>query len=324
MEYKDYYKILGVDRKASADEIKKAYRKQARKYHPDVSKEANAEERFKAVNEAYEVLQDAEKRRAYDTLGSNWQQGQNFRPPPGWENQFNGGFGGAGGGFSDFFESLFGGMGGMGGGRAGFQGGGFQGGRPGGRGRTRPAKMEDQQFRLQITVEEAYEGSSKRLTLPLQQLDNHGHLQREDKTLEVKIPAGVKAGQVIRLSGQISAPPGMQPGDVKLEIQYTDHPRYRVEERDVFADLPLAPWEAALGAKVDFKTPSGTIQLNIPANARSGQKLRLRGRGLPGGRNSDAGDLFAVIQLVTPPANSDAVKAAYEQLAEASQFNPRA
>lgn len=306
MEYKDYYKILGVSRDADQEAIKKAYRKLARKYHPDVSKADDAEEQFKAVAEAYEVLKDAEKRQAYDTLGSQWQQGQNFRPPPGWEGHFSGGgFGGGdAGAFSDFFESLFGG------GRA---RGGHQG--------YRQRRGRDQHFRLRIDVEDAYHGALKRLNLPLEEVTAEGQLRRGERTLEVKIPKGISAGQVIRLSGQSSAPAGVTPGDILLEVSFSEHPRLQVEGRDVIAELPLAPWEAALGATVKLQTPQGEVQLKVPANARAGQRLRLRGRGLPA---KTPGDLYAILKIVIPPADSEAVKEAYRRLAEVSGFDPRA
>lgn len=336
MEYKDYYRILGVGRDASQDEIKKAYRRQARKYHPDVSTEPQAEERFKEVNEAYEVLQDKEKRHAYDTLGSHWRQGQDFRPPPGWDGaQFQSGFEGMGGGFSDFFESLFGGLGrGAGGGRSsgfsgrgfgqqGFGGAGFGGQRAGYR--SAPARSEDQHYRLQVTVEEVYAGAVRRVTLPGQQVQADGSVKRNDKTLEVKIPKGVGHGQVIRLAGQAPTTPGVAAGDVLLEIQIQDHPRYRLEGRDVLAELPLAPWEAALGTAAVIVTPAGSFQLKIPANARSGQRLRLPGKGLPGAKKGDsAGDFYALLQILVPPADRPEVKEAYEALARVSGFNPRA
>lgn len=316
MEYKDYYKILGVERSASADEIKKAYRKLARKYHPDVSKEPDAEERFKTVNEAYEVLHDKEKRQAYDTLGSSWRQGQDFRPPPGWDGQgfegFGQGFNRGGSGFSDFFETLFGG--GMGGG---FRSHGFGGG-------AQHSQVQDQQYRLAVSLEDVIQGAVKRITLPVRNVTSDGRVMQTDKTLEVKIPVGVKAGQVIRLAGQADAAPGRRAGNVLLEIEYQAHPRYQVEGADLYADIRLAPWEAALGAKVDFETPTGKTQLSIPANARAGQKLRLRGKGLPAGKSGEtAGDLYAVIQIVLPPADSDEVKNAYQELARVSGFSAR-
>lgn len=330
MEYKDYYRILGLERNASQDEIKKAYRRLARKFHPDVSSEPRAEERFKEVNEAYEVLYDEEKRRAYDTLGSHWRQGQDFRPPPGWQGgQFHTGFEGMGAGFSDFFESLFGGLGRAPGGRgAGFSGrGGFTGAGFGGQSggfRSAPTRGEDQHYRVQVSVEEAYAGTVRRVTLPNHQVQSDGSVRRSDKTLEVKIPKGVSHGQVIRLAAQATAAPGISPGDVLLEVQIQDHPRYRLEGRDVVSDLALAPWEAALGAEVVISTPAGSFQLKIPANARSGQRLRLPGKGLPTSNKGElAGDFYAQLQIVVPPADRPEVKAAYEALARASGFNPR-
>ncbi|GAB4193344.1 MAG: DnaJ C-terminal domain-containing protein [Wenzhouxiangellaceae bacterium] len=303
MEYKDYYKILGVKRDASADEIKRAYRKLARQYHPDVSKAADAEDRFKEVAEAYEVLKDKDKREAYDNLGSQWRQGQSFRPPPGWETQFSGG-GGFGGGFSDFFESLFGGVG-----AGGFHSHPFADG-------GRRAQARDQKYRLTIDLEDALHGAVKRITVPLTEMAD-GQLRQREKTLEVKIPKGIASGQVIRLGGQAGGD-GVGGGDLLLEIEIREHPRFRIEGRDLYVDLPLAPWEAALGGKVTLRGPAGEMQLTIPANARSGQRLRLRGKGLPG---SSPGDLYAVLNIVLPPADSEEVRQAYQKLAEVSGFS---
>ena len=310
MEFKDYYKILGLAREATQDEIKRTYRRLARKYHPDVSKESDAEERFKEVSEAYEALKDPEKRAAYDRLLSGeWQAGQEFTPPPGWDAGFEfsgGGFTGADAGqFSDFFEALFGG------------GSAFGRGRHGGAG----LRGEDHQARVQIGLEDAYHGATRTLTLQVPEVDARGRVTMRPHTLNVKIPPGITEGQKIRLSGQGGAGMGgAARGDLYLEILFESHPLYRVEGRDVYLNLPLAPWEAALGATVAVPTLGGTVDLKVPAGAQSGQKLRLKGRGLPG---SPAGDQYVVLQIRTPKAETSEHRRLYEQLARAMPFNPR-
>jgi curved DNA-binding protein len=311
MRYKDYYKILGVERTATQDEIKRAYRKLARKYHPDVSKEPEAEERFKEVNEAHEVLQDAEKRAAYDRLGANWKAGQDFTPPPGWDTgfEFSGGVGRGDGDFSDFFENLFG---------QGGPFGGFQGTR--GRGGFR-MRGQDHRARIRIPLEDAFHGGERAIRLETPQIDAHGRVSLHPHTLKVRIPAGVGAGQQIRLAGRGEPGAGGGPaGDLFLEIEFEPHPLYTVEGRDIYLNLPITPWEAALGARVAVPTLGGAVDMKIPAGARSGQKLRLKGRGLPG---RPAGDQYAVLQIVTPPADSAKAKHFYEDMARALPFNPR-
>ncbi|HRX69945.1 MAG: DnaJ domain-containing protein [Candidatus Competibacteraceae bacterium] len=315
MEYKDYYQILGVNRDASEEAIKKAYRRLARKYHPDVSKESSAEERFKEVAEAYEVLRDKEKRAAYDRLGSNWRAGQEFRPPPGWQGRGGGSHTHAGGfssrDFSDFFESLFGGMGGR---------GGFSG--MGGMGGGFATAGQDQTIGLEINLEEAYQGGSRTLQLQTPERDNSGQVVNRTRTLNVKIPAGVTNGQKIRLSGQGSAGMGGGPrGDLYLEVSIKPHHLYKLRGRDISVELPLAPWEAALGCKVEVPTLGGMVTLNIPANAKNGQKLRLRGRGLPG---DPPGDQFAVLRIVNPPADTETARETFERMKRELPFNPRA
>ena len=296
MEYKDYYKILGVSRSADQDEIKKAYRRLARKYHPDVSKEKDAETRFKEVSEAYEVLKDPERRATYDQLGT-YRQGQDFRPPPGWR----GGFGGAdGSAFSDFFESVFG------------QGSPFGEGPFGGRRRRGAVKGADEKARISIALEDAYHGASKNV-----RLEGTGSRQ-----LKVKIPAGITEGRQIRLSGQGRPGPGGGPaGDLYLEIHITPHPLYRVDGRDLFLDLPIAPWEAALGSTVKVPTLGGALELKIPAGSQTGRKLRLKGRGLPG---SPAGDQYVVLKIVTPKAETKEARELYEKMRKTMAFDPRA
>ncbi|MEJ2576460.1 MAG: DnaJ C-terminal domain-containing protein, partial [Gammaproteobacteria bacterium] len=308
MEFKDYYGIMGVARDATQDEIKRAYRKLARKYHPDVSKEPDAEARFKEIGEAYEVLKDPEKRAAYDQLGADWKAGQEFRPPPEWDQgfEFHGGdFTGADAAqFSDFFESLFG-RGFASGGRG---SGGFH------------ARGEDTYARVLVDLEDAYQGGVRALTLRHTELGKDGRPQLRERTLNVRIPKGVRQGQHIRLAKQGGAGLGRgEPGDLYLEVAFRPHPYYHVEGKDVFLDLPVAPWEAALGATVKAPTPTGVVDLKVPAGSASGRKLRLKGRGIPA---AAPGDLYVVLQVALPPADSAAARAAYEDFAAACAFNP--
>ncbi|MEQ8659951.1 MAG: DnaJ C-terminal domain-containing protein [Gammaproteobacteria bacterium] len=313
MQYKDYYEILGVPRDADGDAIKRAYRKLARKYHPDVSSEADAEDRFKEVQEAYEVLKDADKREAYDRLGSNWREGEPFTPPPGWE----GGFGGAAGefrdaaDFSDFFASIFGAAAG---------GPGAHGGR-----RARSGlrmRGEDRSVRVRIALGDAHAGATRTFSFVTSEAGPDGAPQSARKTVNVTIPRGVTEGQRIRLAGQGGAGFGGGPaGDLFLEIVFEPHPVFHAEGRDIHMELPIAPWEAALGAKVKTPTLGGTVELSIPSGAQSGQRLRLGGRGLPG---KVAGDQYVTLRIVTPPASSDAARECYRQMAETMPFDPRA
>ncbi len=318
MEFRDYYEVMGLERNATQDEIKRAYRKLARKYHPDVSKEPDAEARFKEIGEAYEVLKDPEKRAAYDQLGANWQAGQDFNPPPDWDQGFEfhgGGFTGADAQhFSDFFESLFGRGGGHGYAHA--AGGGPRGG-------GYDLRGEDTHARVVIDLEDAYNGATRSLSLRHTELGPDGHPQLKERTLKVRIPKGVRQGQHIRLAKQGSAGIGRgQAGDLYLEVEFRPHPAYRVEGKDVWLDLPVAPWEAALGATVNVRTPAGVLDLKIPANSSAGKKLRLRGKGIPA---KDPGDLYVVLQIALPPAGDDAAREAYEQLGKAfGTFKPRA
>ena len=314
MEYKDYYKILGVDRGASQDDIKRAYRKLARKYHPDVSKETDAEEHFKEIGEAYEVLKDPEKRAAYDRLGSGWRSGQEFRPPPGWDSGFEfsgGGFTGAGGEFSDFFESLFGAGSPFGGGfRAGRATRGFRG-----------VRGEDHYAKVHIPLEDAYQGGERLIHLESPEMDGQGHVVTKKRSLRVKIPAGITEGRRIRLARQ--GRPGMaggEAGDLYLEVEFEPHRLFKAEGKDISINLPVAPWEAALGARVEVPTLGGKVGMTIPTGSRSGQKLRLRGRGLPG---RPPGDQYVVLQIVTPPADSEAKRRLYEEMARKMPFDPR-
>ena len=318
MEYKDYYKIMGVAKDASQKEIKRAYRKLARKYHPDVSKEKDAEERFKELGEAYEVLKDPEKRTAYDQLGANWKAGQQgFQPPPDWDagfefhgDSFTGNTSGQAG-FSDFFESLFGHAGAAGGHQYRTAGGSqFQ------------MRGEDSHAKVFIDLEDAYQGASRSLTIRSTVMGADGRPQLKPRTLNVKIPKGVKAGQNIRLKGQGS--PGVgggQAGDLYLEIEFNPHSIYKVEGSDVSLEVPVTPWEAALGGKIKIPTPNGMIDLKIPGCVSSGKKMRLKGRGIPA---KQPGDFYVKLLIVLPENLSDKEKALYEELLQAnSQFNPR-
>ncbi len=310
MEYKDYYKTMGVSHDATQEEIKRAYRKLARKYHPDVSKEADAEARFKELGEAYEVLKDPEKRAAYDRLGRGWQEGQEFRPPPGWDQGFefhSSGFTGAEASqFSDFFESLFG---------RGFAWG-------GGAERQFHTRGEDTHAKILIDLDDAYQGATRTITLSATEMGPDGRPQVKKRTLNVHIPKGVHQGQHIRLAGQ--GGPGIgrgEAGDLFLKVEFRPHPFYHIENRDVYLDLPVTPWEAVLGASVKAPTPTGTVDLKIPPGSHAGSKLRLKGRGIPG---DPAGDLYVVLQIALPPANTEAAKSVYREMQQKLRFNPRA
>ena len=314
MQFKDYYQVLGVSRDAAQDEIKRAYRKLARKFHPDVSREQDAEERFKEIGEAYEVLKDPEKRAAYDRLGHQWKAGQDFRPPPEWDAgfEFHGGFDHAAGSqFSDFFESLFGGAGPFAGAAQ---------SRTAGRGFR--ARGEDHHAKILITLEDAYRGGKRSVRLQMPELDSQGHVTLRPRTLNVAIPKGIAAGQQIRLAGQGGAGVGGGPaGDLYLEVAFAAHKKFTAEGRDIYHLLPLAPWEAALGARVPVPTLGGTVELTIPPGSQSGQKLRLRGRGLPG---QPPGDQYVELRLVTPPATDAESRGFYRRMAEHFAFDPRA
>jgi curved DNA-binding protein len=307
MEYKDYYKVMGVERDATQDQIKRAYRKLARKYHPDVSKEADAEERFKEVGEAYAVLKDPEKRTAYDQLGANWKSGQDFRPPPNWDEGFEvHGGGSAGGGeeFSDFFETLFG--------RGGF-----------GQASRRPfrGRGEDTYAKIVVDLQDSYLGATRSVSLKHSEIGEDGRPVSRSRTLNVKIPKGVRPGQHIRLARQGSAGSGGgESGDLFLEIAFRPHPMFHVEGKNVYLNLPIAPWEAELGASVKTPTPTGSVNLTIPPHSKTGQKLRLKGRGLPG---TEPGDFYAVLQIALPRAETEKHKAAYRDYASAFDFDPR-
>ena len=331
MEFKDYYKILGVDKSASQDEIKKAYRKLARKYHPDVSKEKDASERMAEVNEANTVLSDPEKRAAYDNLGKEAAyrgSGQDFRAPPNWDAGFeftgshDSGDGMDSAAFSDFFEQMFGrtaraqrgGGAGAGNGAGASQ---FRSGPP-------PSQRgEDHHAKIELDLQDSYTGAERMLSLRGAKLDDSGHLVNEERQLQVTIPKGVREGQLIRLSGQGSPGYGGAPnGDLFLEVQFKPDARWRAQDRDVYQSVNVSPWEAELGGPIEVTTPSGsTVEVNVPAHSKTGRKLRLKERGLP---SATPGDLYLELHVVVPQATTDEQRAAYSTLAKAfAQFNPR-
>jgi curved DNA-binding protein len=330
MEFKDYYATLGVASTASQAEVKRAYRKLARKYHPDVSKEVDAEARFKDVAEAHEALIDPERRAAYDEIAQRHRSGQPFDLPPGWDGGYE--YSGRGNGahrsadpdadFSDFFSSLFGN-----GGRGGGQAGGRAGGRSGrGDGASpfegRSATGQDHHARVRIDLEDAYHGGHRTISLRMPTIDANGQPVMNERHLDVNIPRGVSEGQLLRLAGQGSPGHGGAPaGDLYLEIVFSPHRRFRVDGRDVAFDLPVSPWEAALGAKLTVATPDGEVELGVPAGSANGRRLRLKGKGLPG---QPAGDLYAVIGIMQPAAGTDPERQAYAALAKAfPHFDPR-
>jgi curved DNA-binding protein len=327
--FKDYYETLGVPRTASHEEVRKAYRKLARKYHPDVNKAAGAENKFKEAAEAYEVLGDADKRKKYDELGANWKQGQEFRPPPGWENahfefhgrpESTGGFAPEDlGGFSDFFESLFGGSGmhvadfGDMGGMHGMGGSGRMGERMG-----RKRRGEDHEAGVTISLEDAYHGAKKGISLQTAEVDEQGRVHRNTRTYEVKIPAGTSDGQKIRLAGQGGEGIGGGPsGDLYLHVTIEPHYAFRLKGHDLETDLLVTPWEAALGAKVTVRTLDGSAATTIPPGTQSGKKIRLRGKGLK------CADLYAIVKIMVPEQLTRKEKELLEELARHSTFNPR-
>jgi len=314
LDFKDYYATLGVSKTATADEIKKAFRKLARRYHPDVSKEANAEGRMQEVNEAYTVLSDPEKRAAYDAIGQGYQPGQDFRPPPDWDAGFE--FSGSGergphaGEFSDFFAELFGRM-----------------GRAGSRGPRHSddfhARGEDHHAKVLVDLEDVFRGATRQIALRVPRIDNEGRLRFEERTLNVQIPQGLREGQMLRLAGQGAPGSGSgKAGDLLLEVHFKAHPRYRVDGQDLHLTLPVAPWEAALGAVVELALPDGSgLKVRIPEGAQSGRQLRVRGKGIP---SQPPGDLLLEIQVVVPPAATPRARELYESMAREMAFDPRA
>ena len=318
MEFRDYYEVMGIARDATQDEIKRAYRKLARKFHPDVSKEGDAEERFKEVGEAYVVLKDPEKRAAYNQLGENWKSGQEFHPPPNWDEGFEysgggdsdgyAGYGGFGGErFSDFFENLF------------AQGHGR--GTPTA-GRDFHMHGEDRHAHITIELRDSYTGATRSITMHAPELTKGGHVITRDKTLNVKIPKGIGDGQKIRLAGQGGPAIGEgRAGDLFLTVEFAADDIYRVEGNDVYLKLPVTPWEAALGAKVTVPLPSATVDLKIPAGSNQGSRLRLKSKGIPA---KQPGDFYVSLEVQLPPADGDDARALYEKMSEEMPFNPRA
>jgi len=305
VEFKDYYKVMGVARDATEAQIKQAYRRLARKYHPDVSKEKDAEARFKELGEAYEVLKTPEKRAAYDQLGTGPRPGEEFRPPPDWGSgfEFSGPGRGAGDGhgdYSDFFESLFGAA------------------RGGARGRREFS--QDHHAKVMLDLEATLQGGARTFSLRIPDLDAEGRLVTKERVLNVQVPKGILPGQTIRLAGQGAGAEGSA-GDLYIEVEFQPHALYRVDGRNLYLDLPVAPWEAALGASVKTPTPGGAVDLKIPAASHAGTTLRLKGRGIPA---ATPGDLYVVLQIALPAASDEKAKSAYRALADALPFDPRA
>lgn len=312
MKYKDYYETLGISRTATPDEIKTAYRRLARKYHPDLNKEADAEAHFKEVSEAYEVLKDPEKRATYDRVGQAPDDAGNYQAPPDWnqgfsyssngaqhagdENMFDG----------DFFESLFGHA-------------------SQARQRRQPQNL-DQHATIHIDLQDTFNGAQRTVTLQTQSIDANGRVTMVPRTLNITIPKGIRAGQRLRLAGQgLSGNDNIPAGDLYLEIQWQPNALYEVNDRDLSIQLPVAPWETALGAEVTIPTPQGNVSLAIPANSANGKRLRLKGRGIPAASTSgQAGDLYVILNIVYPDATTESAKAAYAALRDATHFDPRA
>jgi curved DNA-binding protein len=310
MEFKDYYKILGVEPDADEKAIKSAYRKLARKYHPDVSEHKDAEARFKEVAEAYRVLSDREKRAEYDELRKYGRHGQPFEPPPGWQPGRSAGGADFDGDFSDFFAEIFGRAGAARGGPGQARGFSFRG--------------QDVEMDMPVFLEDTLSDETKAIRFQMPHYDAEGRrLADVEKTLNVRIPPGVRDGERIRLKGQ--GAPGIgdaAPGDLYLRIRLVPHPLFDVEGHNLMITVPLAPWEAALGAKITVPTLSGSISLTIPAGSQTGQKLRIRDKGLP--RRDGKGDLYAVLKVVMPPKSGKGAQKLWESLAEQAAFNPRA
>jgi curved DNA-binding protein len=312
VQFKDYYQVMGVARDATEAQIKQAYRRLARKYHPDVSKEKDAEARFKELGEAYEVLRNPEKRAAYDNLGADHRSGEEFRPPPDWNSDFE--FSGAGRGnadYSDFFESLFGAQ-------ARAQAGRRSGFHP----ERGPEGGEDHHAKVMLDLEASLTGGSRSFALKMPEIDSEGRLKTVERKLNVQVPKGILAGQQIRLAGQGGrAGDSGKAGDLYLEVEFQPHPLYRIDGRDLSITLPVAPWEAALGATVKTPTPGGVVELKVPPGSHAGSKLRLKGRGMPA---QPPGDFYVILQIALPPARDEKARAAYAALAAAVPFDPRA
>jgi curved DNA-binding protein len=317
VKYEDYYKILGVDRGATHDEIKRAYRKLARRYHPDINKDKSAEDKFKQINEAHEVLGDPEKRKPYDQLGSNWKAGQDFRPPPGWERvhyEFRGTPPGGSasnlGDFSEFFENIFAGRG--------------PGRRTSSGGPSWSMRGQDHEATVNIRLEDAYHGANRAISLNLNEVDGQGNVRPSVQKINVRIPPGVTDGMRLRLEGK--GGPGMGGGvrgDLFIRVRFEPHPSFRPSGQDLETDIQVTPWEAALGAQVEIPTMNGTVTLKVPAGTQSGQKLRLRGKGLPKREETEHGDLYATVKIAVPKELSPKEKDLFTELAKVSNFSPR-
>ena len=323
VQFKDYYQALGVPRSASATEIRKAYRKLARKYHPDVNREAAAEARFKEISEAHEVLSDPDKRKRYDQLGARWKQGQDFTPPPGWERMRTGprgpgagrpfDFDDMGGGFSDFFEAIFGGGPGRGDARRGFR-----------QRRPTPARGPDHEAHVTISLEEAYHGAKKSIGLQAEELDDQGQVRRRTRQYDVRIPPGTTDGATIRLGGQGgTGHDGGTAGDLLLHVRIAPHPSFKLHGHNLERELPIAPWEAVLGATVEVATVEGRATLRLPPGTQSGQRFRLKDKGLPKRAGSGHGDLFVAVKIVVPRSPNPEEKRLFEELARVADFKPR-
>lgn len=316
MEFKDYYKVLGVARDASDEDIKKSFRRLARKHHPDINKAPDSAARMQDLNEAYEVLRDKERRAAYDNVGQGAQDGRPFQPPPGWDSgyEFSGGEAGPGDGMdhSAFFEALFGAAR-----RGGARGAAGRRGEAGG-----ALRGSDRHAKIAVPLEDSFHGATRTITLHSPEMDAQGDVRLHERTLQVAIPKGIRAGQQIRLAGQGSPGLGDAPaGDLYLELEFLPHPLWRVDGRDLYFTLRVAPWEAALGAPVAVPTPQGTVEMTVPAGSQNGRKLRLRGRGIAG---NPAGDFYVLLDLVLPPADNDKARALYQQMSVDMAFDPRA
>ncbi|MCK9637208.1 MAG: DnaJ domain-containing protein [Methylobacter tundripaludum] len=309
MQYKDYYKVMWLPRNATQVEIKRAYRKLARKHHPDVSKEPDAEAKFKELGEAYEVLKDPQKRAAYDRLGSHWKAGEDFSPPPNWDEGFE--FSSASadsetGAFSHFFEQLFG--------RSGLRSADR-------RQRGIHARGLDSRAKIYIDLEDSIQGATRNFSLSMPETDAQGFVQVRHRALNIKIPKGIKAGQHIRLTGQGErSPDDGKTGNLLLEVAFNAHPMYRVSETDIYLNLPVTPWEAKLGARIKVPTPNGSVELKIPPHSQQDSHLRLKGLGLPA---KPPGDFYVMLKIVLPPANTEQAKAAYQKMQQEFDFNPR-
>ena len=315
MEFKDYYTTLGINRDATQEEVKRAYRKLARKFHPDINKDADAEQRFKEIGEAYEVLQDTEKRAAYNKFGKDWEAGQDFDPPPNWDKRFE--F--HGGGYtesdasqvSDFFESLFGSQ------RAGAQPGPFAGQR-----RQYSGKGQDLHAKIVINLEDSYKGSKQSLTLQRPAVNESGHVITRPHSLQVNIPKGVTEGQQIRLAGQgAEGIGGGTNGDLFLEIAFNKHPHFTPDKRDIMLTLPISPWEAALGGTIPIPTLGGKVEMKIPSGSQTGKKLRLKGRGLCTAKHK--GDQYVTLAIMVPTPETEADKDIFRTMEKNMSFNPR-